>query len=233
MVTITSDVLRLAGTRFVCSRERGDERVARTCTCSNPLGTWASSDYMCTEIRDCPFPGRCPGLGDSCVEGSTDDLCANCMNDWYKFREKCKPCNQNFVGYAAAALAATLGILLFFFFSDLLDPIMISALKSFFTTLQFISISRISTICVAKWHHRLGNLTFLTLEGNLWPWLLSERIGTYFGPSIRNSALIALPRFCVRIASPYKFTHRFGSIRRGYCTESRLLKQKQPSGAKI
>ncbi len=126
---------------FVCSRERGDERVARTCTCSNPLGTWASSDYMCTEIRDCPFPGRCPGLGDSCVEGSTDDLCANCMNDWYKFREKCKPCNQNFVGYAAAALAATLGILLFFFFSDLLDPIMISALKSFFTTLQFISIS--------------------------------------------------------------------------------------------
>ena len=126
---------------FTCSLERGDERIARNCTCSNTPGTWATIENMCSDIRECPFPIRCPGFGNSCSAGATDDLCAYCKEDYYKFGERCKSCEQNFIAYAAAALATTFAILLFFFFSDLLDPVMISALKSFFVTLQYISIS--------------------------------------------------------------------------------------------
>jgi cysteine-rich repeat protein len=65
---------------FTCSLERGDERVARNCTCSNTPGTWATIENMCSDIRECPFPIRCPGFGNSCNAGATDDLCANCKD---------------------------------------------------------------------------------------------------------------------------------------------------------
>ena len=124
------------------------------CNCSNPAGTYATSQNVTTVEEACLFfpgtnvfptciyPERCLANGGGCVEGSEGAQCKTCSIGYYKSGNSCEKCGDNTLMNIAlgSIFVAVFGVAAFKT-AEKLGNTAISIIKNMLNSLQFFSIS--------------------------------------------------------------------------------------------
>ena len=110
--------------------------------CNNAAGTYAGVvETDCVPGGQCPFPERCPAGNIACI-GSTGDLCATCLDGYYKQGDNCFVCPDNSVATAGIAAAfVVLASYVGFKAAAVLGPVSTNMVKKIVDTMQFFSIT--------------------------------------------------------------------------------------------